>query len=188
MFRRDGSYPPALGLTFLHGTTVGVRDEAGDHESSDEASERSNGAESDEASVGKQEQTDMSFSFCFSHNDCEQDRPANDSESSFPDISCDSSPLALSQEGSLPAAASSLSSDLSNGGGPLSSTGHLFLLHRDGSDSEQDDNESSAQDEDSTSLASAGSLSDWIDNCASMEAQFESHSFPFAPTRIDPCT
>jgi hypothetical protein len=51
VFRCDGSYPPTLGLAFLHSTTVGVPDEAG--ESSDEASERSNRVvDPDDASVG----------------------------------------------------------------------------------------------------------------------------------------
>jgi hypothetical protein len=112
-----------------------MKHEAG--ELSDEASERSNSvADPDEASVGKQEQTDIClFPFAFLRTTTEKDRPEN-SESPFSDISCDSqelhnlssnSRLALALDRSLPAAASSSSSGLSYGG-PHSSTGHEMTV------------------------------------------------------------
>jgi hypothetical protein len=82
--------------------------------------------------------------------------------------------FAFAQDGSLSAAASSSSSSLLSDAVPLvSGTGHFIFVPEEDSGIENDSDSIVQQEEDATSLASPGSQSHYLDNCAPVEAQFK---------------
>ena len=91
------------------------------------------------------------------------------------DSSTSSSALVAQQEASLllPSTPSFSSSVSVSDDGPHSSIGPSFFMSFNNSGSEHQHNES-VHKEDSTSLASSGILSNYRDNCESLEAHFES--------------
>jgi hypothetical protein len=130
----------------------------------------------------------MSFSFCFSHNDSNDNQLDSSNKSHLFEIPCDSlgelhnlssiSPSAAMQD--VPFVASSSSSSLSPSNGALlvhSGIGHFIFVPSEDSDEEDSDEEGSdsvQEVEASESLSSAGSLSHYVNNFALAEAQFKS--------------
>jgi hypothetical protein len=161
------------------------------NQASDEKSKSSSGSvnSDDYASLGKLEHTDMSFSFFLSQEDKDhEEHQLAESESLFADSpgatapefhdgsTSSSSALVAQHEASLllPSVASFSSSVSVSDDGPHSSTGPSIFMSLENSGSEHQHSESVHEEDSTSSLASSGSLSDYRDNCESLEAQFES--------------